>query len=217
MNRTALWASISILIIGVIGILLLLVRFSTQAGGGVLSLPAPVTASDWIRGDASAKVVVVEYADFQCPACGAYYPLVKQLEKDFPTNLAVVFRHFPLPQHPNAKPAARAAEAAGKQGKFWEMHDMIYENQREWSELADATPVFKKYAQTLGLDMTKFATDSADSTLLDKITSQSQVGEDAGINSTPTFFVNGEHLINPQGYPFFKAAVQAALDKATTH
>ncbi len=175
-----------------------------------------VRANDWVRGDAHAPVTLVEYTDFQCPACGAYYPVVEQLLKDMEGKLKVVIRHYPLLQvHPNALPAARAAEAAGRQGKFFEMYDLLFGNQQEWSTAADPSKsIFPSYAGKIGLDIEKFRSDLADSTIDSAINADRESGNSLNIEGTPTFFLNGEKIANPKSAEEFKSLVEAAAKKA---
>lgn len=165
-----------------------------------------VTQNDWTRGGDSAAVTLVEYSDFQCPACGSYYPVLKKLEEEFGNDLKVVYRHFPLTGvHQNAYAAASAAEAAGLQGKFWEMHDMLFVRQPEWSELDDPSVKFIEYASTLEIDTDRFATDLASDQVKTLVDEDITSGNSFGINSTPTFFVNGRKITNPRGFdPFAK-------------
>src|SRR5882672_5565343 len=111
------------------------------------------------QGNANAPVTLEEFGDFQCPPCGILHPILKQFEGEFgPTKLRIIFREFPLvPNHVHALSAARAAEAAGLQGRFWEMHDMLYEHQKDWHEAFDVRPIFEGYAKTIGLDMAQFS------------------------------------------------------------
>ncbi len=150
----------------------------------------------WAKGDVSSTVVLTEYSDFECPACGNAYPAIKQLLATQGDSIRFEYRHFPLTElHKNAEPAAVVAEAAGKQGKFWEMHDKLFENQKAWSAKgADAQSLFTTYAEELGLDMAQFAADKADSTLLDKVRADRLAAIGLRVNSTPTFFLNGVKL-----------------------
>ena len=124
------------------------------------------------------------------------------------------YRHFPLPQHKNAKLAATVAEAAGKQGKFWEMHDLIFQNQSDWSEDKNAAVIFAKYAQDLQLDLAKFQTDIADEEIKAKIENDYKSGVKAGVNSTPSFFLNGKKINNPRNYDEFKNAILQTLGQS---
>lgn len=169
-----------------------------------LILASSLIEGDWVRGSKDAKIVVTEYSDFQCPACASYYEVVKQLHEDFGDKLAVVYRHFPLGQHKNAEMAALSAEAAGKQNKFWEMHDMIFENQKDWEEKVDTKEIFTGYAEKLSLNSEQFKTDLNSKELRQKVEANRQSGIAAGIIHTPTFFVNGKEIQNPASYQEFK-------------
>ena len=168
-----------------------------------IPLPTPVTSADWVRGKPNAPVTLVEYGDFQCPACQDYYPVVEQVFAAASSSVRMVFRHFPLAQHADAIPAAKAAEAAGDQGKFWDMYNLLYSNGPDWDTLADPTSVFDGYAKKIGLDMTQFAVDMNSTTTAQKITDSVNAGTNAGIDATPTFFVNGYRIQNPESYDEF--------------
>lgn len=165
---------------------------------------------------ASAAITLVSFSDFQCPACGAYHAVVKQLQSKYKDSLKVVFRHFPLNIHPNAVPAAIAAEAAGKQGKFWEMHDTLYEKQAEWSDEKKATDMFINYAKELGLDEEMFKKDLTDPTIQKKINRDVQNGNALGINSTPSFYINNVKIANPASFADFDALIQSAQEKTSS-
>lgn len=153
-------------------------------------LRAPVGQHDHTTGKPSATVTLVEYGDYQCPHCGFAYPLLKKLIKQFSSELLFVFRNFPLQEsHPAAMIAAQAAEAAGIQDKFWEMHDLIYEHQ---DELDENNLVY--FAEALDLDIDKFLRDSKSEGVLSKIESDFESGIRSGVNGTPTFFVNENRL-----------------------
>ncbi|MBL0730024.1 thioredoxin domain-containing protein [Piscinibacter sp. HJYY11] len=151
------------------------------------TLTVPLHERDHRRGSPDAPVVPIEYGDFECPYCGAAYPVLKKLEKEMPDTLAVVFRHFPLVNvHPHAELAAEAAEAAGAQGRFWNMHDMLYEHQD-----ALAPTDLLKYAIALHLDPKRFASDLSGHALLPKVVGDMNGGLRSGVQGTPTFFING--------------------------
>lgn len=207
-KRIIFWASFIIILGLIFWGLVVAMNKPTPASGP--SAAAPVSADDHILGPKNASVTMIEYGDFQCPACGAYYPLVKKLTQEASTTLRIVFRHFPLPQHANAPITSQAAEAASLQGKFWEMYDMIYENQSEWSNLPDAHAVLIGYAQKIGLDMVKFKADLDSNAVKDAVAQDAAEGQKIGINATPTFFINGKVIANPQSYAAFKALIEAA-------
>lgn len=172
-----------------------------------------VTESDWIRGDINAKVFVVEYSDFECPACASYYPILKMLKERFGSEVGFVYRHFPLSQiHRNAELAAMASEASGEQGKFWEMHDLIFENQQSWAGNSRAEEIFIGFAKELELDEIKFLEDLKSSELKDKISAHYREGRSLGIAGTPTFFLNGKKISNPRNYEEFENLILAELN-----
>lgn len=209
-QRTAIWTMVGIAVGASVFGMVWAVRQAPRSTGGNLS--NPVSSADWIKGDASAKVVLVEYSDFQCPACGQYFPVLKKLQDDFAGKIAFAYRHFPLKQaHIYAELAARAAEAAGRQGKFWEMHDMIFVNQSTWSAAPDARGLFVQYAGALGLDLARFTADLNDPENIKKVEGQFRSGLRSGVNGTPTFFINGKKIESPRSYDAFKSAIAAAL------
>ncbi len=143
----------------------------------------------------SAKVTVVEFADFQCPACRAALPNIKQVLEKYKGQVNFVYRHYPLPQHKNAILAAMTAESAGAVGgpeKFWDMYALLFERQTKWSESSDARSIFVEYAKELQLDSDAFSKSLDDSALMDRIQKDKTDGNTLGVNSTPTFFINGE-------------------------
>ena len=169
-----------------------------------------ITEMDWVRGNENAAVTVVEYGDFQCPSCGSYYPLLKELEEIYKEDLRVVYREYPLTAiHKHAWEAAAAAESAGRQGKFWEMHDALFENQKEWTD----TGKFEVYATKVGLDIDKWKTDIKDKVIEDKIKADQNSGIDLEVNGTPTFFVNGQKIGLPGGLEEFKVILDGELAK----
>ena len=192
-------------------------------GIALLSKPAAVTKVDsslLIRADShkiatdSAKVTLVEFSDFQCPACGEYYPIVSQVIKEFAGKMNFVYRNFPLTDlHPNAAIAAQAAEAAGLQGKYWEMHDALFTKQNDWSASGTPTDIFAQYAATLGINTDQFKKDMNSDTVKNKVAQDISDGNALGINATPTFFLNGVKLNNPATLAGFETAVQQAMSK----
>lgn len=154
--------------------------------------------ADHVTDDSKSKVILIEYGDFQCPYCGQAYSTLHMLLSDtYKDKIAYVFRNYPLTSmHPNAKAAAAAAEAAGLQDKYWQMHDLLYERQSDWSELApgDRTDVFKKYAQELGLNVTQFETDMGSKEVAKKINFDVALGKKAKVDGTPTFVINGQTI-----------------------
>jgi len=210
-KRIIIWAS-AILIIGIIAIGAWSVAMSPTKpinSNGFLS--EEVTASDWTKGAQNPKVTLVEYSDFQCPACGAYFPMIEQAVTEYSDRLSFTYRHFPLTQHKNALAASYASEAAGKQGKFWEMHSLIFEHQADWSEEDNASEIFSGYAQELNLDLARFATDVASTETKDAVAHDKETGLSSGVASTPSFYLNGKKMQNPRSYDELKALIEFAL------
>jgi protein-disulfide isomerase len=146
-------------------------------------------------GGASAPVTIEEFGDFECPPCGSLHPILKEIEKELGDRLRVVFRHNPLPTiHKHAYDAARAAEAAGMQGKFWEMHDMLYEKQNEWTLAPDPREQFTAFARALGLDANKFMRDMGSDLTISRVTLDMRRAKSMGVTGTPTLFLNGKQV-----------------------
>lgn len=178
----------------------------------LMSAPAMKRAQQAPKPEKKDSVVVLtEYGDYECPACGFYNNWVKRLRKDFGDNLKVDFRNFPLSQHQYSMLAARAAEAARNQGKFWEMHDMLYDNQKEWSE-GNAQAIILKYAQSLNLNMEKFKNDLNSAKTQKTVMEDKKEGMQVPIHSTPTFMLKGKKIDNPKSYAAFKQLIQQQLD-----
>ena len=169
-----------------------------------------------VRGNPNAPVTMEEFADFQCNACGAYYPELKKIETEFGDRLRVIFRERPLvPPHEHALMAAQAAEAAGLQGRFWEMHDKLYENQKTWSEAKDLVPLFVDYARQIGLDTDRFMKDINGEAVATRIFQDGKRVHALGVNSTPTFFINGKEAKDDQWKPDgLRAMINQALQEA---
>jgi len=147
-------------------------------------------------GDAKAPVTLEEFGDFECPPCGVLHPILKGIETEYgPAKVRIIFREFPLvPNHVHALAAARAAEAAGLQGRFWEMHDMIYEHQKEWHEAFDVRPIFEGYAKNIGLDLKQFAGDINSEIVERRIFLDGKRAHSLGVQGTPTVFLNGNEV-----------------------
>lgn len=176
---------------------------------GTLSLA--IDLSDHTKGSKTPKVTFVEYSDLQCPACGAYYPMLEEMFAEYKDSISFTYRHFPLPQHKNALPSAYAAEAAGKQDKFWEMVDLIFKNQNEWSESETASIIFEGYAEKLGLDITQYKNDVSSDAVKEKVDRDQKSGKLSAIDHTPTFFINGKMSDNPRSIEELKALIEYAI------
>jgi protein-disulfide isomerase len=146
-------------------------------------------------GEAKAPITLEEFGDFQCPPCGALHPVLKTMEHEYGARIRIIFREFPLvPAHQHATAAARSAEAAGLQGKFWEMHDLLYENQATWSNAFDVRPIFEGFATKAGLDVEKFKRDLTSETVAQRIFLDGKRGRSLGVTGTPTMFMNGREV-----------------------
>lgn len=169
-------------------------------------LRTPVGKQDHRIGKTSAQITLVEYGDFECSNCGHAYPLIKKLMREFSDTLLFVFRNFPIQEsHPHAMIAAQAAEAAGLQDKFWEMHDLLYEHQ---DDLDENNLIY--FAETLNLDMNKFENDLDSQNILSKVESDFESGVRSGVNGTPTFFINDKRLDSyDQSYKSLADAVRS--------
>ena len=161
-------------------------------------------------GSDSAKVKVVEFSDFECPACKEAEPAIKNVISSNGDNVQFIYRHFPLPQHLNGKIAAAFAEAAGEQGKFWEAHDKLFETQNEWSNLSDPTDFYLIIAKELNLDEEKIKKVLSANQYSEKIQADINEGNSLGVNSTPTFYVNGKKA-TLTSFSDLQTAVEAAL------
>lgn len=205
--------------VGLIIVLLFAYYFyatSAEQGTGSTS-DITISETDHVRGALGGKVTLVEFGDFQCPACSAWEHIVRQVLADNKDTVKFVFRQFPLVQlHRNAMLAAKASEAAALQGKFWEMHDILYDKQEEWGESMNARDFFLTYATTLGLDTKKFLSDIDSKAIEDKIFAEMKEGTRLDVPGTPTFFLNGKKLENIDGLAGFDKAIKEAAAEGAT-
>jgi len=170
-----------------------------------------VRSDSQFQGPSDSPVTVVEFADFQCPACGALHPVLKQLKNDIPAA-KFVFRHFPLESiHKNARASSLAAAAAGQQDKFWPMHDKLFEQQGEWSDQDNPEETFDRYAQEIGLELEKFKADLNNPDLSSRITADQNDGQSLRVSGTPTIFINGARYTQSLSYNNLKSAIEARL------
>lgn len=160
-----------------------------------------------VKGPAEATVTMVEFSDFQCPFCARSTPLIDQVIQAYPKELKFVYKEFPLPMHPNAMPASRAAVAAQRQGKYWEMHDKLFANQQ-----ALQPDNFKQYAQELGLDVAKFEQDMNSPDVQGQIAEDMQLARQSAVSGTPTLFLNGKKVQN-RSFEGLKQMIDEALQK----
>ncbi len=164
-----------------------------------------------VKGNPEAAVSLVEYSDMQCPACAAFQPYVDEVVEAFGDKLKFEYKHFPLPMHAVAEPAARAAEAAGQQGKFFEYTGKLFSEQGKWSISPNPMGLFYTYAEELGLDVDTFKRHLNASLIREKVRAESQEGKDLGVSGTPSFFLNGERMVI-QTYEEFRAQIEAAVN-----
>lgn len=173
---------------------------------------AIVTKNDWVEGNPNGPVTIIEYSDFQCPACGAYYPIIKQVLKQRGEQVRFVYRHLPLPTiHTHALTSAQAAQAAGKQGKFFEMHDQLFEGQGTWSTQKDPSETYQGYARAIGLDLDRFNRDRESDEVKQAVLDDQLAAERAGFQSTPTFLLDGVKIENPKSLDAFLTLIDTQL------
>jgi NhaA family Na+:H+ antiporter len=166
------------------------------------------------RGPATASVTLVEFGDYQCPSCGAFHPLVKEVLNRYPQQVRLEYHHFPLiTVHPNTMLASQAVEAAGDQGKFWEMHDAVFEHQNDWAGSPNPEPIFITLATGLGLDINKFMQGLRSPEIQQRILKDVERGQEAKVEATPTFFINGEQLHVRLSMEDFVQVIESHLHK----
>lgn len=178
------------------------------------------TGSNHFYGQEEGIVTVTEYADFQCPGCASFLPIVNEVKEQYKDQIRFEFKHFPLVAiHPNSIAAHRAAEAAGRQGKFWEMHDLLFQQQNSWNTVTNPADIFRGYAEQLGLDMSQYDAEVNSSDVLATINADTSQGKDAGVSGTPSFFIDGEEIQSPtttvNTVESFSARIQEAIDAKT--
>ena len=216
MKRYLPFAIIAIVALVTVGVATTLYRARMQpsARASAPVSPTPLVASEkednslHVRGPRTAPVTIEIYGDFQCPSCAMASAMIDDLEKQYGDQLRVIFYEFPLAMHQHAMEAAMAAEAAGLQGHFWEMHDMLYQYQSVWSKASSASTFFAAYAESLGLDPGQFAIDAKSPEVQARVVSEGAAGEARGVKNTPTIFINGGEV---QG-AFKREILQQAID-----
>src|SRR3989338_3958502 len=214
-RRVGLWGGVIVAIVFTVWGLTKL-GGNSSGGDGPIAPVDSVTEGDWVSGSSTAKVTLIEYSDLQCPACAAAQPVVKQIEREFANDISFVYRHFPLTQiHKNAEESAWAAEAAGKQGKFFEMRDKLFDFQSSWDDKSDVAEIFATYAEQMGLDKNIFLADYKSDEVKQQVRGDMASGNRAGVNSTPTFFLNGLKL-NLKNFSELTALVRQAVEQSKT-
>ncbi len=203
---------VTLLILG--GATMFLSGPSTQTlGASVANADVLVRKDSTITGNKTSKVTLVEFGDYQCPACALSAPALEQVIRDYGGKIRIVFRNFPLPQHKNALLAAEAAEAAGAQGKYWEMNKLLYAGQADWSESEKALEIFVGYARILHLNTETFTKDVQSKKYAGKIQADKNDGLAVGVSGTPTFYLNGSQITVRPTYDNFKEYIDAELKK----
>ncbi|OHA88105.1 MAG: hypothetical protein A2741_01305 [Candidatus Zambryskibacteria bacterium RIFCSPHIGHO2_01_FULL_43_27] len=183
------------------------------AGNAETTATFEILLDDHVLGKSDAKVTIMEYGDFQCPACASYAPFLVGIAQKYPNDVRLVYRHFPLKTiHFRAEAASYVAEAASKQGKFWEMSEKLFENQSDWSTKRDNAD-FEKYATELGLDLLKFRSDAASTETKDRVERDLKNAISLKLNSTPTIYINGVLYDNSQSGDALLAQVEAEIAK----
>lgn len=182
----------AVLIAAVIAGFVLFRARETPPGLRTATAAEPGAQPPHVRGDAKAPVTLEEFGDFECVPCFILWPALRNLEKDFGEQLAVVFRNNPMPQHTKALDGARAAEAAGLQGKFWEMHDMLYLQRNEWLRAADLQAAFAEFARRLNLDVDRFKWDFSGEEVAKRVAADRARAAALGLDRTPTIYINGQ-------------------------
>ncbi len=215
LRRVGIWGGTLVLLSAMVWGLAELASAPTQVSStGALSEAVSQTI-DHVEGNPNSKVVLVEYSDFQCPACGQFYSVVKNLKAKYGEQVTIVYRNFPLPQHDKSTLAARAAEAAAVQGKFWQMHDKLFDGQAIWTNKSEteATQTFTDYASQIGLDKAKFSIDMNLPAIADRIQRDLTSGISSNVDATPTFFLNGTKLTNLASYADLESDVAKAINE----
>lgn len=213
-KKFSIIAGFAIIVIAAGVVLMLRSSSGTPSAPGAPADPALLTRINSSQtGPATAPVTLVEFGDYECPACAAAFPILKPILDSYGLKLNFVFRHFPLPMHNSAPLAAEAAEAAGSQGKYWQMHELLYTRQQEWAEKPNAFDVMVGYAQQLGLNVDQFRQDVQSNKFADKISGDMKDGQTLGINATPTFYVNGKQIVGVPKDGDLRSMVDAIIHK----
>lgn len=206
---------------GIIALAVGMFAFVYKGGSGsppepvAVASPSEITERDNVKGPENAQITLLEYGDFQCPACASYSTLIAQITEEFSEDLKLVFRHYPLRSiHRHAQIASQAAEAAARQGKFWEYHDVLFEKQSEWVNTRDPRSLFREYAEGLGLNTSEFENYMNSAEAQAKVDADYDSGTKAGVTQTPTFYINGEKVNEtPRSYEAFKQLIQKLIDE----
>jgi len=211
---------ISLIILSIVGLVILALRSpeepkSSESTLSISEADKKAITTGWTKGPNEAKVVLTEFGDFQCSACKRFEPILAELDKQFAGEFKLVFKHFPLTSiHQNTELAALSAEAAGSQGKFWPMHDLLFQNQEKWAESDHPLDEFLSYARQLDIDVEKFKSDVLQKRFADKISEEQKLAERLKLTGTPSFFINGNPVDISIGVEALKKALSEAIKKS---
>jgi protein-disulfide isomerase len=205
-KSTIIIVSTAILIVILGAVLLFFFDLTAPAGGDSVPVAQLLDGSRHVKGSPNASFVIVEFGDFQCPSCGAAYPVINKILQDFGDKIYFVYRHFPLAQHKFARSAAAAAEAAGAQGKFWDMYNQLYQHQDKLDETS-----IRGYAEALGLNIEQFLKDWQSPATASIIEADIAAATGFAINATPTFFINGQRFVGALSYNQLRSEITKVL------
>lgn len=215
-NIPLLIGTVVVTLLLIVGVAVLFSNNSISGGQVTVDQTLLLKRATHRKGPETAPVTIVEFSDFQCPACRAAQPLVAQLLTQFPEDVSLVYRHFPLDAiHRNARLAAQAAEAASEYGKFWEYHDLLFENQLAWQDITNREElfaIFAEYAEQLAIDKTEFIAKIESDAVIERVQTDTAVAVQLGVSATPTFYVNGTRTSAPE----LRATVESVLQQVTT-
>jgi protein-disulfide isomerase len=210
-ERFVFWLVVFLLIFGSV---LLIIRSIINSNN--IPLPNELTENDWIKGNPDAEIILIEYSDFQCPFCALEAEYISEIIAEFGNYIQFTYRHYPLKSiHPNATLAAQAAEAAGLQGKFWEMHDILFTYQSSWSSLSidQAESEFIKYATDIDIDPKQFLQDLNSKKVEKLVDYEYESAIKGDLTGTPTIFLNAEKIQNPQNVEDFRTIIRQAIEQ----
>ena len=209
-------AILAIAVVAALGVAFLLSGGETQTTATPVNVPelTDYAGGGQVRGAENPAVTLVEYGDYECPSCAYFHPITTELLERMPDTLEFEFHHYPLTMHPNAFAASIAAESAGEQGRYWEMHDTLFETQNQWAGRENAQELFTSLAGQLGLDTDRFTQDFGSEEIRNRVIADVMRGNGLQISGTPTFFINGQRLVNlPQTADEFEAIIQSVLGR----
>lgn len=206
-----LWGGVAL---GIVALVYLLAVYGNTSTSTATTLITAVSEDDQTKGSETPRITLVEYSDFQCPACASTYPIVKQVADAYPNDVQFVYRHYPLTTiHQNAQLSAQASEAAALQGKFWDMHDVLFNTQAQWSNLDNPTDFFATLATSIGIDEAQFRSDLTSSAVKQRVSKNESEANAMRLPGTPSFFFNGSLIDHPGSYAGFKSLIDAELAK----